>query len=135
MVFANTLAVFPFETFAAFCALQSRLHEIWTRFFGSSHRRTDLRYTPTDCFETFPFPEGWETDYALEAAGKEYYEFRAALMIENNEGMTKTYNRFHDPDERSPKIVELRKLHSAMDRAILDVYDWGDIATGLRIPA
>ena len=129
MVFANTLAVFPFETFAAFCALQSRSHEIWTRFFGSS-LEDRLRYTPTDCFETFPFPVGWEADSTLEAAGKEYYEFRAALMVQNNEGLTKTYNRFHDPDEPSPDIIELRRLHSAMDRAILDAYDWDDIATG-----
>ena len=42
-------------THAAFCALQSRPHELWARFFGSSTRRTDLRYTPSDCFETFPF--------------------------------------------------------------------------------
>ena len=33
-------------------------------------------------------------------AGRDYYEFRAALMVRNNEGLTKTYNRFHDPDER-----------------------------------
>ena len=56
--------------------------------------KDDLRYTPSDCFETFPFPENWETHPALEAAGEAYYDFRAALMIENDEGMTKTYNRF-----------------------------------------
>ena len=60
-VFADSLIVFPFETYAAFCALQSRHHEIWARFFGSS-MKDDLRYTPSDCFETFPFPVGWETD-------------------------------------------------------------------------
>ena len=129
MVFAHSLAVFPFETFAAFCTLQSRPHEIWTRFFGSS-MKDDLRYTPSDCFETFPFPVGWETDSTLEAAGREYYEFRAALMIQNGEGLTKTYNRFHDAEERSPDIIELRRRHLAMDRAILDAYNWGDIATG-----
>ena len=128
MVFANSLAVFPFETFAAFCALQSRPHEIWTRFFGSS-MKDDLRYTPTDCFETFPFPEGWDTQSDLEAAGKEYFQFRGELMIQNNEGLTKTYNRFHDPDERSPEIAELRKLHVAMDRTVLDAYGWVDIST------
>ena len=31
--------------------------------------KDDLRYTPTDCFETFPFPEGWDTHSDLEAAG------------------------------------------------------------------
>ena len=91
--------------------------------------KDDLRYTPSDCFETFPFPEDWETNSFLEGAGKEYYEFRAALMVENNEGLTKTYNRFNDPEERSPGIHELRKLHAAMDRAVLDAYGWVDIAT------
>ena len=77
MVFAHTLAVFPFDTHAAFCALQSRPHEIWARFFGSSFG-DGLRYTPSDCFETFPFPPDWETHPALEAAGEAYYDFRAA---------------------------------------------------------
>ena len=128
LVYAESLIVFPFETCAAFCALQSRPHEIWARFFGSS-MKDDLRYTPSDCFETFPFPEDWETHPAFEAVGEAYYDFRAALMIENDEGMTTTYNRFHDPDERDPRIARLRELHAAMDRVCLDAYDWRDIPT------
>ena len=127
-VFAESLIVFPFETHAAYCALQSRPHEIWARFFGSS-MKDDLRYTPSDCFETFPFPEGWETHPALETAGREYYGFRAALMVRSNAGLTKIYNRFHDREERNPEIVKLRALHAAMDRAVLDAYGWHDIAT------
>ena len=63
----------------------------------------------------------------MNGAGREYYDFRAALMVRNNEGLTKTYNRFHDPDERDPDIVKLRELHAAMDRAVLDAYGWTDI--------
>ena len=48
-------------------------------------------------------------------------------MIGNNEGLTKTYNHFHDPDERSPDIAKLRELHAAMDRAVLDAYGWTDL--------
>jgi hypothetical protein len=120
--------VFALTEFQSFCALQSRPHELWARFFGSS-MKDDLRYTPSDCFETFPFPENWDTNAALEAAGKAYYEFRAALMVRNDEGLTKTYNRFHDPDERDPEIVKLRELHAAMDRAVLDAYGGNDIST------
>lgn len=65
---------------------------------------------------------------ALEEIGREYYEFRAALMVRNNEGLTKTYNRFHDPHETSPDILELRELHAAMDRAVLEAYGWHDLA-------
>ena len=127
-VFAESLIVFPFDTHAAFCSLQSRPHEIWARFFGSS-MKDDLRYTPSDCFETFPFSENWETQAGLEAAGKECYEFRAVLMVRNNEGLTKTYNRFHNPEERDIEIAKLRELHAAMDRAVLDAYSWCDIPT------
>jgi hypothetical protein len=44
--------------------------------------KDDLRYTPSDYFETFPFPGDWETLPALEAAGKACYD-RAALMVKN----------------------------------------------------
>ena len=42
MVYANTLIILPLPTNAAFCALQSRPHELWARFFGSS-MKDDLR--------------------------------------------------------------------------------------------
>jgi hypothetical protein len=128
MVYSHALVVFPLLTYSAFCTLQSRVHEIWARFFGSS-MKDDLRYTPSDCFETFPFPTDWETDSTLEAAGKAYYEFRADLMVRNNEGLTDTYNRFHDPEEIDPDILKLRELHAQMDRAVLNAYGWIDIST------
>ena len=127
-VHSDSVIVFPFDTYSAFCALQSRPHEIWARFFGSS-MKDDLRYTPSDCFETFPFPEHWETHPALEAAGRAYYDFRAALMVRNDEGMTRTYNHFHDPYENDPDIAQLRTLHAALDRAVLDAYGWSDVPT------
>ncbi len=126
MVHADSTVVFPFDTYAAFCSLQSRLHEIWARFFGSSLEER-FRYTPSDCFETFPFLKGWVTYPVLKAAGETYYEFRAQLMVANNEGMTKTYNRFHDPSETGLEIAKFRELHAAMDRAVLDAYGWDDI--------
>ncbi|MEI7892727.1 MAG: DNA methyltransferase, partial [Myxococcales bacterium] len=128
MVYAHTLNVFPLPTHAAFALLQSRPHELWARFFGSS-LEDRLRYTPSDCFETFPFPPNWQSAPTMEAAGQTYYDFRAALMVRNDQGLTKTYNRFHSPNECDPDIFKLRELHSAMDRAVLDAYGWSDIAT------
>jgi hypothetical protein len=127
MVYSEQLVVFALPNYSNFCTLQSRIHEIWARFFGSS-MKDDLRYTPSDCFEAFPFPPNWETDETLEAIGKTYYEFRAELMIRHNEGLTQTYNRFHDPDERNADILQLRQLHAECDRAVLDAYGWDDVA-------
>ena len=123
MIYADSLVIFPFSRYSQFCALQTNAHEIWVRFFAST-MEDRLRYTSSDCFETFPFPKNFESNGTLEAAGQEYYEFRAALMVRNNEGLTKTYNRFHNPDERDPELLRLRALHAAMDRAVLDAYGW-----------
>jgi hypothetical protein len=127
-VFSHKTVVFPSDTFGFFAILQSRVHLEWADFVGSS-MKDDPVYTPSDCFETFPFPLGFEAIEALEKTGQNYYEDRAALMMRNNEGLTKTYNRFHDPEETSADILKLRELHAAMDRVVLDAYEWTDIPT------
>lgn len=126
LIFAESVVAFALQPMDGLCLLQSRVHEIWARFFSSS-LKDDLRYSPSDCFETFPFPANFEEIEILRPAGVSYFEFRAALMLRNNEGLTKTQNRFHDPEELSPDVMRLRDLHAAMDRAVLNAYDWKDI--------
>lgn len=126
-LFGNTLSVLAFDSMAAFATLQSRVHEVWARAFASS-MKDDLRYTPSDCFETFPLPPAFDTDPTLEAAGKSYHDHRAQLMIARDQGMTPTYNRFHRATDTDADIVELRDLHAAIDRAVLSAYGWDDLA-------
>ena len=125
---ANVLA---YSNLAPFAVLQSRIHEIWARFFSST-LEDRLRYAPSDCFETFPFPSGYETDAKLEDVGQTYHDHRAALMVAADEGMTKTYNRFHDPEETGDAIQGLRELQDEMDRSVLRAYGWDDLADELR---
>lgn len=125
-VHADSTDVVASENAALFAAVQSRPHEVWARFFSSSLEER-LRYTPSDCFETFPFPNGLEGDAALERLGQEYHEFRAELMRKYNVGLTTTYNWFHDRDDGHPEIVRLRELHGQMDAAVLAAYGWGDL--------
>jgi hypothetical protein len=54
-VYGDATVVFAFDDDYHFALLQSGVHEAWARRQASS-LRTDLRYTPTDCFATFPFP-------------------------------------------------------------------------------
>jgi len=126
LVFADSLVVFCFFSSGAFCVLQSRVHEIWARFFSSS-MKDDLRYAPSDCFESFPFPMDFETAESFRGAGNEYNETRQSVMLRSNEGLTATYNRFHDPEENSPDIVRLRELHDCMDQVVINAYGWSDI--------
>ena len=125
-IFADTLLVFALHTYAAFAALQCRVHESWARFLGSS-MKNDLRYTISDCFETFPFSEGFDCNAIVEEIGQKYYEARARIMTQYNKGLTAIYNEVHNPDSEWPEIAGLRELHDAMDRAVLDSYGWSDI--------
>lgn len=125
-VFGESVVLIALESDGAFAVLQSRAHEIWAKAFSSTLGDA-LRYAPTDCFETFPFPDDWQTNSDLGLVGRKYFAARAALMARSGEGLTNTYNRFHDPDELSPEVAELRFLHTAMDRAILDAYGWRDL--------
>jgi hypothetical protein len=126
IVFDQTLVVFALSQDAAFALLTSRVHECWAVFLGGT-MKDDPRYNVKDCFRTFPLPPAWEGSEALEQTGRTCFEFRSQVMIRNNEGPTKLYNRLRDPDERDADILKLRDLHAAMDRAVLDAYGWTDI--------
>lgn len=93
----------------------------------ASSMKDDLRYTPSDCFETYPFSPEFQLAVTLEKVGRTYYEYRAQLMVETNEGLTKLYNRFNSPNEDAPAIARLRELHDEMDRAVLNAYGWNEI--------
>jgi len=138
-VFANSLNVFALPPASAFPLLQSRVHEVWAKVMSSS-MKDDIRYGPSDCFETFPSPTALldctandpahdATRQSLEAIGEHYHRHRAELMVSNNEGLTRTYNRFHDPAETSSGLLELRRLHGEMDQAVLAAYGWSDVPT------
>ena len=56
--------------------------------------------------------------------GKEYYQFRAKIMIEENIGITDLYNLFHDPKDSNKNINKLRKLHIKLDLLVIQLYGW-----------
>lgn len=126
-IVSNSANVICSESAGLFVLLQARAHELWARVFSSS-MKDDLRYTPSDCFRTFPFPADFGRNQALEAAGEAYDTFRAKLMIDRNEGLTKIYNRFHGRGENAADIARLRALHHEMDVEVLRAYGWNDLA-------
>jgi hypothetical protein len=138
-VYANSLNIFALSGFQWAGCLESLIHIGWA-YMNCSTMKDDLRYTPTTAFETFPFPTALlesaandpahaATRQSLETIGERYHQFRAELMVRNNEGLTSTYNRFHDPAETSSGLLELRRLHGEMDQAVLNAYGWIDVAT------
>ncbi|MCX6082046.1 MAG: endonuclease domain-containing protein [Chloroflexi bacterium] len=125
-VFNQRLYVFSFEDNAHFAFVQSNFHETWARKYSSTLKQ-DLSYTPSDCFWTFPFPKNLT---GLEEIGESYHETRRQIMLARQEGLTKTYNRFHNSAEHASDIQQLRELHVQMDTAVAAAYGWEDLALG-----
>ncbi|MEG4856473.1 restriction endonuclease [Microcoleus sp. K1-B6] len=125
-IFANTIYIFVIDSDDLLAVMMSSLNRAWT-FEYCSNMRTDLRYSGSDAFETFPFPLLTSN---LEKIGEKYYTHRQNIMQTRQEGLTKTYNCFHNRDETAADIQQLRELHVEMDNAVAAAYGWQDIDLG-----
>ncbi|MCX6093206.1 MAG: class I SAM-dependent DNA methyltransferase [Candidatus Bipolaricaulota bacterium] len=112
-----------------FGVLHSKLHELWALRQGTQLEDRP-RYTPTTCFETFPFP--WQPGkepvndprvQAIAAAAKDLVEKRDRWL--NPEGATeaelkkRTLTNLYN---QRPTWLDL--AHKKLDQAVLDAYAW-----------
>jgi hypothetical protein len=111
-----------------FGVLHSRFHEVWARAQGTQvrERESGFRYTPTTCFETFPFPESTDKQKIdISIAVKELNELRenwlnppewtTTRMLEFPGATDGPWSRFVvDPDARGIGTVRYRELKRAM---------------------
>ena len=138
-VYSHKTVVFATSNSVAFVIMQSSFHHAWRDARGST-MRTDRVYTPSDCFETFPFalvngPQAAE----LRRLGEAYHEHRRLICAQRQLGLTKVYNLLHDPkteenatavQKASPPfddVSKLRALHVKIDLAVLRAYGWPDL--------
>ena len=127
-VYAHSLCVLASESYGVLACLSSDMHAVWAWEHGSRMKQ-DLRYTHGDVFETYPFPiSALENQHeALNQIGRCFFELRAKYMIENNKGLTKTYNDLHNPECIGEEIEVLRKAQIKINDTILDAYEFDDI--------
>ena len=79
----HQLIAFTADDDYTFGVLHSRPHEIWARRMGTQLREVEsgFRYTPTTCFETFPFPRPTaEQRAAVADAAKHLHALRANCL-------------------------------------------------------
>jgi hypothetical protein len=129
--FHDKTVVFATDSMAFLALMTSSFHSWWVfRWSSTLGGLGNINYSPSDVFETFPWPLGWPSSQPSELAdvGASLNEFRAALMARTNRGLTKTYSVLHNSDEHDPDIVRLRELHVELDHAVRDAYGWSDLA-------
>jgi type II restriction/modification system DNA methylase subunit YeeA len=107
-----------------FGLLHSHLHEVWARALGTQlrDRESGFRYTPTTCFETFPFPHPTEEQrVAVGAAAQELdrlrnnwlnpAEWMREVVLEFPGSKSGPWGRYvQSPDERGVGLVRYPRL-------------------------
>lgn len=117
VVFSDATNVFMSGSILFFTLLENSIHEHWAWKASSTMGGTTLRYSPSDCFETFPFPRiNNHYEQKLETIGETYHAHRRQLMLGMQLGLTKTYNLFHcngitkeGTDEKDKQVAALQK--------------------------
>jgi type II restriction/modification system DNA methylase subunit YeeA len=122
----HQLVAFARDDDYTFGVLQSSVHEAWARATGTQLREVEsgFRYTPTTCFETFPFPRPTDQQReAIGAAARRLVELRDGWLnppdIEPealaNRTLTNLYNE---------RPTWLANVHADLDRAVFAAYGW-----------
>ncbi len=106
-----------------FGLLHSRVHELWALATGTQ-LETRPRYTPTTCFETFPFPRpADEQSDAIAVAARDLVRLRDGWLnppgLPEAELASRTLTNLYN---QRPSWLE--HAHAALDRAVLAAYGW-----------
>lgn len=116
---SNLTNVFAFEDEYAMGVLTAAPHQVWADAEKSTLRE-DARYTPTSCFETYPWPAptAMQRDRIADLAARLVSE-RQTVTVREGIGLTDLYNAIDDGAWRP-----IADLHRRLDETVLDAYGW-----------
>lgn len=107
----SAFAVYDAEKWL-FALLTSKMHNLWVRAVGG-RLKTDIRYSATLCYNTFPFPK------LTEAQKKELSILADNIITVREENYFLTLGEMYNP-ETMPE--DLRQAHHQLDLAVERIY-------------
>ncbi|MFM7886531.1 MAG: type IIL restriction-modification enzyme MmeI, partial [Pseudanabaena sp.] len=125
---ADSTTVIASDDFYVLGILTSKVHRLWVKVQISTLGETP-RYTHNTCFETFPFPQldpktstkAKQTIEKIRAIMQDLHQYRSQQMESKQWGITKLYNEyFHE------RANELHKLHTKLDKLVLQAYGFSE---------
>ncbi|MYE54269.1 MAG: class I SAM-dependent DNA methyltransferase [Chloroflexi bacterium] len=128
---SSSVVVFARDDDYFFGILQSHIHTLWAEGAGSQLREAEsgLRYTPTTCFETFPFPRPDEQREAVATAANELNMLRENWLnptdmlgqpaLSESQLRRRTLTNLYNDNPTWPQ-----NAHAKLDAAVADAYGW-----------
>jgi hypothetical protein len=122
-VFSHRICIIITNKYYNYAFLNSSIIDIWV-WKTSSRLGQGLNFSPSDSYETLPFPESY--DGALECLGHALEDARRAVIGDltgaKSCGLTAVYNLYHDPSEKGELVERLRDIHRRIDGAVCRSY-------------
>jgi type II restriction/modification system DNA methylase subunit YeeA len=125
----HALIVFARNDDFFFGILHSRIHEVWALAQGTQLEDRP-RYTPTTCFETFPFPWAPGTPpNQLDPLRAGRHAAISAAAANLNKLCSEWQGDRSDPQRTLTKLYNVRpawltNAHATLDAAVATAYDW-----------
>jgi hypothetical protein len=104
-----------------FGVLHSRPHEVWALAQGTQLREKEsgFRYTPTTCFETFPFPNPTPSQEQAVAEAARALETGRQNWLGDRSDKKRTLTALYN--QRPTWLVD---AHAQLDAAVIAAYGW-----------
>lgn len=109
-----------------FAMLHSRLHWIWALKMGSTLEDRPL-YTPSSCFETFPFPHPTNPQRENISKAAVYLEACRTHLKSKGKTLTEAYNALEECRKKPNPTHEAYSLmlaHETLDKTVFAAYGW-----------
>ena len=126
-MYSHALVVIALSDDPSALNLRSSFHSEWAWKYCSK-MKTDLRYTPTSAFRTYPRVK--ISVSIAEPIISTIDRLRSTVCTMLDSGLTSVYNAFHDAGSEVESIQDVRNIHVQMDTAVRDAYGWSDIDLG-----
>ena len=130
----HAIIVFASDDNYFFGVVHSRIHIAWATAIGSQLRESESggRYTPTTCFETFPFPHPTDAQRAAIAAAAQNLDrlrnnwlnpaetdLLGNPVVPETERRNRTLTNLYNANP-----AWLQNAHTALDHAVAQAYGW-----------
>ena len=127
IVFADATVIIATSDIGKWAILQSAFHSVFA-WQHASKMKSDLRYSPSDAFETFPFPIFSKEKWNVFCGRANCYQLlRHQIMVNSEIGLTQFYKSFHNQNNNEEQFEEARSIQREIDIAVRDAYGWNDI--------
>ncbi|WP_410210820.1 DNA methyltransferase [Aquirhabdus sp.] len=122
---SDAVVIFATDKYAMFGVLQSIFHQIWAERFSTT-MKNDLRYSISDSFDNFPFPNSNEMEL-IEYHSKAYYLARKRILDKQNLSLRELQKKADDEACSEIFVQEFRDLTITLNKHVAKAYGFENI--------